>query len=232
MLTDSEKQALEQLETERERRIEAKIDSGEAVLRPPIVLGGAQPGPRTIEKDDEGREIYRGFRTEEGRIERIDAIITGVPRAGRDIVDDDELRVAPKAARKGSPSSDYWKCPSCGGTFPAEITIHKCTPPVVDQPKSPPPQSAARNDALENPARRIWAQVEAPSLQNPVGTITEALYKVEDGMVRVADLEGRLLGSAEIKPGENAEVIARKILREKTAGGDFYRPVTYPPIPH
>jgi hypothetical protein len=73
----------EQLEAELQRRIIAKLDSGEAVLMPPRILGAPEPErPRPIPKDAKGREIYGGTRTKEGGIDFIDAIITGVPRTG------------------------------------------------------------------------------------------------------------------------------------------------------
>src|SRR5262245_33186647 len=84
-LTDEQQRALlEELEAEKRRRIEAKIESGKAVLMPPIVVGAPQPESRTIEKDDRGREVYRGQRAKEGASEHLDMIVTGVPRAGRD----------------------------------------------------------------------------------------------------------------------------------------------------
>src|SRR5215471_18315171 len=82
-LTDEQQRALlEELEAEKRRRIEAKIESGKAVLMPPIVVGAPQSESRT--KDDLGREVYHGRRTKEGAIEHLDMIVTGVPRAGRD----------------------------------------------------------------------------------------------------------------------------------------------------
>src|SRR5262245_61320634 len=77
-----ERFALEQLEAERERRIVEKIESGKAVLMPPAVF--AAPQPETIERDELGREVYRGVRIEDGKIELISAILSGVPRANRD----------------------------------------------------------------------------------------------------------------------------------------------------
>ena len=52
-LTDEQRRALlEELEAEKRRRIEAKIESGKAVLMPPIVVGAPQSESRT--KDDLG----------------------------------------------------------------------------------------------------------------------------------------------------------------------------------
>jgi hypothetical protein len=83
MLTDPEKQklqaALEQLETERRRRIDEKVEKGEAVRAPfgSIVVGvsGAVDAAIAAHKARGTREVY----FDEGAI-----LITGVPRAGRD----------------------------------------------------------------------------------------------------------------------------------------------------
>jgi hypothetical protein len=94
MLTDPEKQklqaALEQLEIERQRRIQVKIESGEAVLRRDIVVVGVardDDGDGPVERDAEGREIYYLVGGPDGRVSyctRSMTIVTGVPRRGRD----------------------------------------------------------------------------------------------------------------------------------------------------
>jgi hypothetical protein len=110
MLTDPEKQklqsALEQLEIERQRRIEAKIESGEAVLRRDIVVVGVtrdDDGDGPFERDAEGREIYYLVGGPDGRgtyCTRPMTIVTGVPRSGRDTPDPDppvQVRKATKS---------------------------------------------------------------------------------------------------------------------------------------
>jgi hypothetical protein len=110
MISDSEKQklqaALEQLEIERQRRIEAKIESGEAVLRRDIAVVGVardNGGDGPIERDAEGREIYYLVGGPDGRgtyCTRPMTIVTGVPRSGRDTPDPDppvQVRKATKS---------------------------------------------------------------------------------------------------------------------------------------
>jgi hypothetical protein len=66
---------LERLEAEKEARIQAKIDAGKAVRRPPVVVGIADPKRDyfAVHKDANGIEHYpQGV------------VITGVPRSGRD----------------------------------------------------------------------------------------------------------------------------------------------------
>jgi hypothetical protein len=92
MLTDPEKlaAALEQLETERRRRLDERFEKGVAVRVPPVVVGvpgceGAERARRQAELRAAGetREVIFGFEPDDGS-DVIDVIITGVPRPGRD----------------------------------------------------------------------------------------------------------------------------------------------------
>jgi hypothetical protein len=162
----------------------------------------------------EQREIvFPKYETDErGELrEAITAIITGVPRAGRE-------------------PENYMPPPSVEP--PAPSIMSRRTPPPVSEP-----QPAARNAATtdkqiteappsgrEAQMHRIWTQTEQPSQANPGGSIIEGRYVVIAGMLEVWDMADRLLGHAPVSPGDNVEAIARRILREKTCA-DFYRPL-------
>jgi hypothetical protein len=94
-----------------------------------------------------------------------------------------------------------------------------------DTPEKTPPVA---EEQIQIPPRRIWATVERPSERSPGGVIAEAVYRVEGGSVKVEDLDGRLLGTAPIKPGDDIEAAARTILREKKKVSAFYDPIPYP----
>src|SRR5262249_13537917 len=75
--SSTKRAALELIEAEKQRRIAAKMASGEAVQGPPLILvRGVKDGSASVEKetvverDEDGREVLR--------------IVTGVPRRGRD----------------------------------------------------------------------------------------------------------------------------------------------------
>src|SRR2546429_1390980 len=71
--------AIERLEAERQRRIEEKIERGEAVRAEwPIVVGVPDPKKDydAVCRDADGREVYPA--------EPYSVIVTGVPRRGRD----------------------------------------------------------------------------------------------------------------------------------------------------
>ncbi len=81
MSTDDEKEsledAIERLEAERQRRIDAKIERGEAIrAERPIVVGVADPKKdyAAVHRAADGREVYPA--------EPYAVIVTGVPRAG------------------------------------------------------------------------------------------------------------------------------------------------------
>jgi hypothetical protein len=76
--------------------------------------------------------------------------------------------------------------------------------------------------------RHVHVTVERPSETNPGGTIVEGQYAVVNGTVEVTDMDGRLLGRAPIKPDDDVEAAARKILREKRAASGFYDRIEYP----
>src|SRR5262245_57510198 len=94
-LTDKERRALEQLEAERERRIDEKVEKGIAVrVRLPVVVVGAPDGDSDLDErkkariaelraTGEKREVYFEQKDANGN-DVISVIATGVPRPGRD----------------------------------------------------------------------------------------------------------------------------------------------------
>ncbi len=57
----------------------------------------------------------------------------------------------------------------------------------------------------------------------------EATWTIQGDVIKVRDLEGRLF-TERLAPGDNAEHVARKLLREKYGKhSSFYSPIKYPP---
>ena len=219
---------IEAIETAQQRRVLDKIASGEAVLlsRKPTVIGCPKPGNdgaavAEVERDSQGRQIFYGTLTEDGRIDPgIDMIITGVPRAGRD--DDGEVVSSPPPKSR----RDDWLCSMCGNRYPSNVTIHHCVP-RYEGPKAPKPRSAAVSS--DEPWHPLVVQVQAPSETNPGGSVREYRYQVAFGTVRVAERDGRVIGSASLAPGDDAKIAARKIIRE--CGSGFNSPsLAYRPL--
>ena len=208
-LTDEQRRALlEELEAEKRRRIEAKIESGKAVLMPPIVVGAPQSESRT--KDDLGREVYHGRRTKEGAIEHLDMIVTGVPRAGRDPEPISAPASAPRTKER-QPEGGKYRVHTALGERDIPVT-HRSAP-------KPQPDTSERH--------HVRAMI-APRSESDPGQILEGSFTVDGGLVRVYDNADALVGSAPHRPGDDVFAIARKLLREKRTGGGFYDPIRYP----
>jgi hypothetical protein len=219
-LTEKEAAALERLEAEKNRRIEDKIQSGAAVRVPLVVVVGAGPADvvkarkrklEQLREAGEKREIYFDETV----------IATGVPRPGRD-----DGYTLPEMPEPPAPSICDRR--SVGGAPPFAVS---------DDMRSALPQEKAIADKEANMSReieradpvvrRIWVQTEQPSDRNPGGAIVEGFYRVEDGMLKVADQQGHLLDALTVNPGDDVEATARRILREKRASS-FFNPIPYP----
>ena len=70
-------------------------------------------------------------------------------------------------------------------------------------------------------------QIEHPTENNPSGTIVEGFERHTDSQVRVYDTDGNLLGSVRLRPGDNVEAAAKRLLREKHGVGGFYGRINY-----
>jgi hypothetical protein len=208
-LTEKEATALERLEAERARRISEKIEKGEAV-RMPVLIVGARESIAAVRARTLAAMRAAGEKREVVSCD--DPIITGVPRPGRE-----PENYSPPISSEPQPTPSIFDRRSAGSAPPF----------AVSEPQPTAPKQMAEPSGIE--WCRVWATVERPSETNPGGVIAEGLYRVEDGMVKVTDLQGRLLGTQPLKPGDDVEAAARKILREKKASA-FYDPIQYPPL--
>ena len=78
----------------------------------------------------------------------------------------------------------------------------------------------------------MWQKIVVttePATATSPGAIAEGSFSVENGKVRVRNDRGKLVGSAEHLPGEDAALIARRLLKRGRAQSDFYSPIRYPP---
>ena len=202
-----DKETLQRLEEERERRILEKVAAGQAVFIPPMVVGVEPDAPVTEgQRDASGRELYYGTVKRDGMVDRTDTIITGVPRAGRDAEDAVERLVA-RAKQTGYPSD------------PLQAKAVKAR----EAPQAPPPEP-------EPEPERHYVRVEIrPASENDPGQVQEGHFATIGTLVQVWDLNGKLLGSGAVRPDEDPASVARKILKAKSdCGNSFYRPLKYP----
>jgi hypothetical protein len=65
-------------------------------------------------------------------------------------------------------------------------------------------------------------QIEQPTENNPGGTIAEGYERHTDRRVRVYDVRGQLLGGAGLKPGDDVDTAAKRLLRDKHSASGFW----------
>jgi len=203
-----DKETLQRLEEERERRILEKVAAGQAVFIPPIVVGVEPDAPVTEgQRDASGREMYYGTVKRDGTVDRTDTIITGVPRAGRDAEDAVERLVA-RAKQTGYPSD------------PLQAKAVKAR----EAPQAPPPPEAEPEPEF----KRVRVTIELPT-DNNLGSVVDGYYFVQDEMVYVSDALKRPLGRLALNPGDDPEIVARRLLKSRHCNNNFYRKLQYPP---
>jgi hypothetical protein len=206
-MSPNDKEALERLEEEKERRILERVAAGQAVFIPPLVVGVESDEPVAEgQRDASGRELYYGTPKKDGAVDRTACIITGVPRSGRDSEEAVERLI--EHAKQNAHRSD---------PLLAKALQAREAPQVPPEPPEPEPQR-----------RPIRATIELPT-DNSLGAVVEGSYVVRDNMVYVFDDRGQPIGRHDVSPGEDPENIARRLLRLKRGVNAFYRRIQYPP---
>ena len=203
-----DKETLHRLEEERERRILEKVAAGLAVFIPPLVVGVESDKPVTEgQRDASGREMYYGTVKRDGSVDRITTIITGVPRAGRD-AEEAIQRIVEQAKQRGHP------------TDPIQAQAAKAR----EAPQAPPPPEPEPEPEF----KRVRVTIELPT-DNNLGSVVDGYYFVQDEMVYVSDALKRPLGRLALNPGDDPEIVARRLLKSRHCNNNFYRKLQYPP---
>jgi len=65
----------------------------------------------------------------------------------------------------------------------------------------------------------------SPTGERDCGLIIEGYYTIDNNLLRVYDMAGKLLDTQPVKAGDNLEHAARHLLRERSDLGGFYRPL-------
>jgi hypothetical protein len=192
--------ALAALEAEQERRLQAKIDSGELVSQTITVVCtrdedveeataralAGHPAP------DDGRAIHREFFY----------VFTGVPRDP----DFGQWEQSPQVQSSSKGIADP----------PDEVE-----PAGSGGVSSPSPSSQPTY---------VQVTTRAATDDGDPGTIAEGLWSVNDGCVVVTTLEGRHIKSGTVLKGIDPAQMARVLLREAEEPKDFQRPISYPKL--
>src|SRR5262245_22904027 len=182
--------ALDQLEAEREARVQAKLEAGTAVRGGVTVVGGVESIDSVPTHDSEGREIVYG---------KDDPvyIVTGVPRAGSDdkFIERIEREIA--RGKYGTPNKP----------LPYQPRVETSTIPA---PSKPAPQ-------VERPPqpKRIVVQTRECMDADDPGEVVEGWFDVRGSILYVWSEGAAPIGQVAISPGDDVEHAARKLLREK-----------------
>jgi hypothetical protein len=195
--------ALEQLEGEKERRLQARVDSGEVVRQTVEVVVGARD-------EDTEAATARALAnlptsTSDGRAIHYDlqVIVTGVPRRDPDYGNNEETS-SPQVqtiSEERNLSNLSEETAGSGGA-------------ILSPPSQPTPvyvRVVVSNGGEDDP-----------------GAIVEAHYIVEDGCVVLTDLAGKHMASRMLLKNDDPAVLARSLLREREASTDFNQPIRYP----
>jgi len=198
--------AVNQLRKEREDIINAAVEAGTAVRVPVSVT--QHGGSLEQEKERVTEELRRKGEKREIYFDEC-TIFTGVPRAPEYFQRSGTKVDQPIEKPRTRPEGEALRAPDA-------LRAQYQPPQVSDIP------SMERS--------RLQTTVQLPNATALQGEVASGFFLVRDGVLFVEDMHGRLLGRQALQPSDNAEAIARRILRDKSGGGnDFYKRLQYPP---
>jgi hypothetical protein len=218
--------AIERLEAEQKRRIDEKVEKGDAIREELYaVCAGPDDAADMLERVKASRiaELRAAGEKRQIIFDPIEVIMTGVPRPGRDEkyiarlvrehakLDAEEIRRREKAAAASG------------------IDFHEASKSHEPEYKPPPMSKAPPEEPPAEEWRDVWVQIRGPDPdRNDPGEIAEARYAVLNNVLYVEDPHGRRLGVQDITAEEDAGAVARGIARKKLGGNQFYAPIAYP----
>jgi hypothetical protein len=201
-MADDIDKALTALETEKARRLQAKIDAGEVVVRS---VGIA------VSADDDDEE-------EEDAVEKALASLPALDPDGRPYHND--LTIVVTGVPR-SPDHGNWK-EACSPQVQASEEG------ASDNPPSPAAGSGVLTLCAPSQPTYVRVTIRNGDDEGDAGQISEALWSVEDACVVLTDLEGRHLTSRALLKTDDPAAVARSLLRERERPNDFNRPLHYP----
>jgi hypothetical protein len=192
--------ALDQLESERERRLRAQIDSGEIVSTPMTIV---------VARGEDGEEVKARAlanlptTTPDGRAIHYDllVVVTGVPRRDPDY---------------GEPSPQVQ-------TASSETAAHLSEEPagsgvaILSAPSQPTPVY-------------VRVVVSNGGEDGDPGAIAEAWYTIEDGLLVLRDADDKHITSRALLKDDDPALLARSLLREAEKPKAFNDPIHYPKL--
>jgi hypothetical protein len=208
--TEPEKQklaaALEQLEAEQRRRDDERVAAGAAIRAPLYIVPHGEQNVADATEEAKARKLAELRAIGDQRavlFEEPFLIHTGVPRpAERKRYEPEEF--APK--------------------YPDRYTKERQgrPEPQDDEPMEPLPPVEWH---------KFTTTVRNPDGKNDHGQVDENLYSIQGDTLAVKTLDGRPMGTLELRDGDEILAAARKVVREKGRSGAFWDPITLPAKP-
>jgi hypothetical protein len=192
--------ALAALEAERERRLQAKIDSGELVsVRTDVVVHRDEDVEEAT-----ARAIARHPIPDDGRHHReLFFIYTGVPRRP-DYQEKETPQIQTRVSKVGALSSPAAEPAGSG--------------------------AAVLSSAATSQPTYVRVVVSNGNEGGDPGAIVEAWWTIEDGAVVLRDADDKHITSRMLLKDDDPAVLARVLLREAEQPKDFNRAIHYPPM--
>jgi hypothetical protein len=208
-----EAELLARLEAEREQRLAEKIAAGEIVSVPLFIVAGSEASARAqVEqaKADKLAELHAAGDRREVKFD-VNVVITGVVQHGE--------------------ARDPASVPSAPGFASGEDAPKQHLPPPVIAAPTPPGEVVEEEAREERPLIETYVCVQIGQCRDDAdpGQIFEGWYSIDGKVLTVTDASGGYVGSRTLLEGENARVVAKRLLREKTPESEsFSRPLSYP----
>jgi hypothetical protein len=195
--------ALERLEAERERRLAERIEAGEILSVPLVIVAGTEPEALArVEGAKAGKlaELRAAGDLREVKF-TVELIVTGVCKHGEATVSEPWKPMSPPFLPRSARRDEVVE---------EEAVREEPQPPIIE----------------------TYVQVQIRQCQDDddPGEIAEGWFSVNNGVVTVTDVQGREIGGRAMLSGEDARVVAKQLLREKKVpeSENFNRPLSYP----
>jgi hypothetical protein len=207
-----EAELLARLEAERSQRLAERIEAGEIVSVPLFIVAGSANAARArVEgaKADKLAEL-RAAGDQREVVFAVNVVITGVVQHGEEPADPAAVPSAPSFA----PRED--------AAIRQPSTVSIVTAPAPDEEEAVEPQPPI----IETP---ICVQTRQCRDDDDPGEIKEGWFSIDGKVLTVTDVKGKYVGSRTMRKGEDARVVAKQLLREKTPEAEgFNRVLHYP----
>ena len=180
-----------------------------------------------LDRLEEERERRTNVKVDAGKAIRVNLLAT--------VTQDLEARKAQKRAEFNTEREIIFDTMVVNTGVPRPTPGEQLLPRVTERTQTPeerpspePMRPVARvPDMVE--AKKISATIP-PRSEADLGVVFFGAYRVQFGQVFVEDENGKSLGSLPVAAGDDVELIARRLLRDKLGGSssDFYGRIIYP----